>query len=83
MNVEKGGDTTTVTAYGLCLELTNEYVDAYKAPRAMSFAEYVNVYGFEKSFVIGKNEVSDKRITHEWTGSDTVLARLQMYLMQN
>lgn len=76
MNVEKGGDTTTVTAYGLCLELTNEYVDAYKAPRAMSFAEYVNVYGFEKSFVIGKNEVSDKRITHEWTGSDTVLARL-------
>lgn len=76
MNIEKGGDTTTVTAYGLCLELTNEYVDAYKAPRAMSFAEYVNVYGFEKSFVIGKNEVSDKRITHEWTGSDTVLARL-------
>lgn len=76
MNVEKGGDTTTVTAYGLCLELTNEYVDAYKAPRAMSFAEYVNAYGFEKSFVIGKNEVSDKRITHEWAGSDTVLARL-------
>lgn len=76
MNVEKGGDTTTVTAYGLCLELTNEYVDAYKAPRAMSFAEYVNAYGFEKSFVIGKNEVSDKRITYEWTGSDTVLARL-------
>lgn len=76
MNVEKGGDTTTVTAYGLCLELTNEYVDAYKAPRAMSFAEYVNAYGFEQSFVIGKNEISDKRITHEWTGSDTVLARL-------
>lgn len=76
MNVEKGGETTTVTAYGLCLELTNEYVDAYKSPRAMSFAEYVNAYGFEQSFVIGKNEVSDKRITHEWTGSDTVLARL-------
>lgn len=76
IHVEKGGDTTTVTAYGLCLELTNEYVDAYKAPRAMSFAEYVNAYGFEQSFVIGKNEVSDKRITHEWTGSDTVLARL-------
>lgn len=76
MNVEKGGNTTTVTAYGLCLELTNEYVDAYKAPRAMSFAEYVNAYGFEKSFIIGTNEVSNKKITHEWTGSDTVLARL-------
>ena len=76
MNVEKGGDTTNVTAYGLCLELTNEYVDAYKATRAMSFAEYVNAYGFEKSFIIGRNEVSNKKITHEWTGSDTVLARL-------
>lgn len=76
MSVEKGGDTTTVTAYGLCLELTNEYVDAYKATKAMSFAEYINAYGFERSFTIGKNEVSNKKITHEWTGSDTVLARL-------
>lgn len=76
MSVEKGGDTTTVTAYGLCLELTNEYVDAYKAPRAMSFAEYVNAYGFEQSFTIGRNEVSNKKISHEWTGTDTVLARL-------
>ena len=42
MSVEKGGDTTTVTAYGLCLELTNEYVDAYKATKAMSFVDYVN-----------------------------------------
>lgn len=76
MSVEKGGDTTTVTAYGLCLELTNEYVDAYKSPRAMSFVEYIQAYGFEQSFVIGKNEVSNKKITHEWTGTDTVLARL-------
>lgn len=76
MSVEKGSDTTTVTAYGLCLELTNEYVDAYKAPRAMSFVEYINAYGFERSFVIGTNEVSNKKITHEWTGTDTVLARL-------
>lgn len=76
MSVEKGGDTTTVTAYGLCLELTNEYVDAYKSPRAMSFAEYVSAYGFERSFTIGRNEVSNKKISHEWTGSDTVLARL-------
>lgn len=76
MNVEKGGYTTSVTAYGLCLELTNEYVGEYKAPRAMSFTEYVNAYGFEQSFTIGRNEVSDKRITHEWTGTDTVLARL-------
>lgn len=76
MSVEKGGDTTSITAYGLCLELTNEYVDAYKAAKAMSFVEYINAYGFERSFVIGKNEVSNKKISHEWTGTDTVLARL-------
>ena len=76
MNVEKGGDTTSVTAYGLCLELTNEYVGEYKAAKAMSFVEYINAYGFERSFVIGKNEVSNKKISHEWTGTDTVLARL-------
>jgi predicted nucleic acid-binding Zn-ribbon protein len=76
MSVEKGGDTTTVTAYGLCLELTNEYVDTYKSPRAMSFVEYIQAYGFEQSFVVGTNEVSNKKITHEWTGTDTVLARL-------
>ena len=76
MSVEKGGDTTSVTAYGLCLELTNEYVDAYKATKAMSFEEYINAYGFERSFIIGKNEVSNKKISHEWTGTDTVLARL-------
>lgn len=76
MSVEKGGDTTSVTAYGLCLELTNEYVCEYKAAKAMSFEEYINAYGFERSFIIGKNEVSNKKITHEWTGTDTVLARL-------
>ena len=76
MSVEKGGDTTTVTAYGLCLELTNEYVGEYKATRAMSIVEYIHAYGFEQSFVIGKNEVTNKHLTHEWTGSDTVLARL-------
>lgn len=76
MSVEKGGDTTSVTAYGLCLELTNEYVDAYKATKAMSLEEYINAYGFERSFTIGKNEVSNKKITHEWIGTDTVLARL-------
>ena len=76
MSVEKGGDTTSVTAYGLCLELTNEYVGEYKATRAMSIVEYIHAYGFEQSFVIGKNEVTNKPLTHEWTGSDTVLARL-------
>ena len=76
MNVEKGGDTTSVTAYGLCLELTNEYVGEYKATRPMEIVEYIHSFGFEQAFVVGKNEVRNKHLTHEWTGTDTVLARL-------
>lgn len=76
MSVEKGGDTTTVTAYGLCLELTNEYVGEYKATRPMEIIEYIHSFGFEQAFVVGKNEVRNKHLTHEWTGTDTVLARL-------
>ncbi|WP_417080467.1 hypothetical protein [Holdemanella biformis] len=76
MNVEKGGDTTSVTAYGLCLELTNEYVGEYKATRPMEIIEYIHSFGFEQAFVVGKNEVRNKHLTHEWTGTDTVLARL-------
>lgn len=76
MSVEKGGDTTSVTAYGLCLELTNEYVGEYKATRPMEIVEYIHSFGFEQAFVVGKNEVRNKHLTHEWTGTDTVLARL-------
>lgn len=76
MNVEKGGQDTTVMAYGLNLELNNEMVDAYTSPKAMSLVEYINALGFEKVFTIGVNEVSNKSISYEWTGSATVLARL-------
>lgn len=65
-----------VEAYSLNLELLNERVDAYKAAKAMKFAEYLNVFDFEKVLTLNINEVADKTITHEWTGSDTVLARI-------
>lgn len=76
MNVERGGDETKVTAYGLCLELTNETIGEFKATEAMSFVQYVDSFGFEHTFDIGLNQVSNKKIKHEWTGTSTVLARL-------
>ena len=75
MTVERGGIETTITAYGLCLELNNEEVDEYTGS-SMSFTDYINAFGFEKSFDIGVNEVSDKSISCDWTGSSTILARL-------
>ena len=76
VDVDRDEVYTTVTAYGLSLELTNEETGPYKATGAMSFKQYINAFNFEKPFVIGVNEVSDKRITHEWEGTDTILARL-------
>ena len=76
MTAERGETYTDITAYGLSLELTNEETGAYKASSAMSFEQYIDAFNFEKPFTIGINEVSDRRITHEWEGSDTILSRL-------
>lgn len=68
----------TVEAWSLSFELLNETANAYTASKAMSFTEYITAFGFEKAWIeIGLNEVSTKKITHEWTSStDTILARL-------
>lgn len=76
MDVEKSRKTVIVEAYGLSLELTNEQIDAYKSPRAMSFVEYIKAWGFERSFTVRINEVSNKSIRHDWDGTATVLSRL-------
>ena len=76
MNVEKSRKTVMVEAYGLSLELTNEQIDAYKSPRAMSFVDYIKAWGFERSFTVRINEVSNKSISHDWEGTATVLSRL-------
>lgn len=65
-----------VTGYSTVFELLNEDAEEYKASRAMKFKEYLDVFNFEKTIELGINEVSDKTITHEWTGTSTVLARI-------
>lgn len=72
----KQGTEVEITAYSLSLEANKEKRGAYKASSAMPIAGYFSVFDPEKSFEIGINEVSDKKLTLEWTGADTVLARL-------
>lgn len=74
--VERSEFVVTVTAYALVFDLLNEQIGPYSAQSAMSFAEYLNVFGLADVLTIGLNEVSTKRITHEWTGTDTALKRL-------
>lgn len=62
----------------LNLELLNEYCNAYKATKAMSFEEYLVQFDILNwgALTVGTNEVKDKKLTLEWTSQETKLARL-------
>lgn len=76
VNTDQTEQTITATAWSLSFELINEDAGEYKAGKAMSFEEYLAVFDAERTLKLGLNEVSDKRITNEWTGTTTVLKRL-------
>lgn len=76
IRTERTEQTVTAEAWSLSFELINEDAVAYKAENAMSFEEYLNVFDPEHSVRLGLNEVSDKRITNEWTGTTSILKRL-------
>lgn len=76
VNTHQTEQTITATAWSLSFELINEDASEYKAEKAMSFAEYLTVFDAERTLKLGLNEVSDKRITNEWTGTTSVLKRL-------
>ena len=76
VNTDQTEQTITATAWSLSFELINEDAGEYKAEKAMSFAEYLAVFDAERTLKLGLNEVSDKRITNEWTGTTSILKRL-------
>lgn len=76
MDLSKKGYKVEITAYSIGLELNQEERGAHKPDNAMSFAEYLAYYDPEHALELGVNEVADKRIKLEWTGTDTILARL-------
>ncbi|MCO4682884.1 Chromosome partition protein Smc [Streptococcus infantarius subsp. infantarius] len=76
MDLSKKGYKVEITAYSLGLELNQEERGAHKPANAMSFTEYLAYYDPEHALELGVNEVADKRIKLEWTGTDTILARL-------
>jgi len=76
--VEENEKVIKCHGINLNLELVNEYSIPYKSPKAMTFKEFCEAmdllnYTFLK---IGINEVSDKKISAEWEGTDTKLNRL-------
>lgn len=77
VKVVKDEEKVDILAYGLSFELLNEEVGEYKANSAMTFIQYVNAFNFEsEAITFGINEVVNDKITLEWTGNQTVLARM-------
>lgn len=72
---EQDEDTLKVISYSGSLELVNEEVSKYSG-RKMSFEQYFNVFNTEGTLSLGTNEVSEKTLTFEWTGTTTLLSRL-------
>ena len=73
-------DEQTIKCYceNLNLELLNEYANPYKATEALTFKQYCDNMGLLNLSLlsIGINEIADRKLTLEWTGQDTKLARL-------
>ncbi|WP_162885831.1 hypothetical protein [Streptococcus intermedius] len=75
-SVKKAGYNIELTAYSLSLEANKEKRGPHKPASAMTIKQYIEYYDPENSFVIGINEVADKSLKLEWSGTDTILARL-------
>lgn len=78
MTVEEDEQIIKCYCENLNLELINELANPYKATKAMSFVEYCEEFGIlnYSHLSVGINEVSDRKLTLEWSGQDTKLARL-------
>ena len=75
-SVKKTGYNIELTAYSLSLEANKEKRGPHKPASVMTIKQYIDYYDPENSFVIGINEVADKSLKLEWSGTDTILARL-------
>lgn len=78
MKTEEDEHIISCYCENLSLELLLEYQEAYKAPRAMRFSEYLDTWGIlgVAKLDLGINEVADQQKSLQWEGQETSLARL-------
>lgn len=72
---EKNDYECSLTAYSLSLETNKEKRKAFKAPK-WTFKQYLDYVDPEHSLTLGLNEVASQSMQLEWSGTDTILARL-------
>ncbi|WP_171301367.1 tail fiber domain-containing protein [Enterococcus cecorum] len=65
-----------IEARSLSLEALREVRSSYKASRNMTFKEYIDAFDPEHSIRLNVNTISNRSRKLEWTGEDTILARI-------
>ena len=75
MQVEKDEYEVKVMALSLSFELLNDYLEEYKASKAMSFERYMSIFDNRHVIKIGINEISPINMLSEFS-SETLLARI-------
>ncbi|WP_171336552.1 tail fiber domain-containing protein [Enterococcus cecorum] len=65
-----------IEARSLSLEALREVRSSYKASRNMTFKEYIDAFDPEHSIRLNANTISNRSRKLEWTGEDTILARI-------
>ncbi|WP_179394734.1 phage tail spike protein [Lacticaseibacillus absianus] len=65
------------------IDLINETIGSYTATKAMSIAEYINLFAADSGFEIGVNELAGQARTLKWESEEeTVLTRVESVATQ-
>lgn len=64
------------------LDMINDVCGAYTATKAMTIAEYINIFAKDSGFVVGHNEIANLTRTLSWTGEDTAATRIRSVATQ-
>lgn len=75
MKTEENEQIIKCYCENLSLELMLEYQGAYKAPKAMTFTEYLDIWGTLglSKVELGINEIADQRRALQWEGKKPLL----------
>lgn len=59
------------------LDMLNDICAPYKADKAMTAAEYIEIFAADSGFEVGQNEIAELTRTLEWEGEETAAERIR------
>lgn len=80
--INAAGHYITLYCEDAGLDMINDVLGAYTATKAMTIAEYINIFAADSGFKIGHNEIADLKRTLSWDGEDTAATRIRSVATQ-